>query len=150
MYFYFFFFQAEDGIRDYKVTGVQTCALPISARLLHVGAIRLGGGTHVPRLPQRPALGLHQLAVLVVVLSEADRQLERDGRAGRQVEILEKGDPLFVAEGGSVVLEGPAPPMSHRGVPAGPAGRQRGPLRQEDGRGRVQPSTAAVGERRAR
>src|SRR5256885_6615642 len=26
----FFFFQAEDGIRDYKVTGVQTCALPIS------------------------------------------------------------------------------------------------------------------------
>src|SRR5256885_3035785 len=26
---YFFFFQAEDGIRDYKVTGVQTCALPI-------------------------------------------------------------------------------------------------------------------------
>src|SRR5256885_17067450 len=26
----FVFFQAEDGIRDYKVTGVQTCALPIS------------------------------------------------------------------------------------------------------------------------
>src|ERR671919_1267275 len=26
------FFQAEDGIRDYKVTGVQTCALPISGR----------------------------------------------------------------------------------------------------------------------
>src|SRR6516162_9680195 len=29
---FFFFFQAEDGIRDYKVTGVQTCALPISLR----------------------------------------------------------------------------------------------------------------------
>src|SRR5256885_5220649 len=29
--FFFFFFQAEDGIRDYKVTGVQTCALPISS-----------------------------------------------------------------------------------------------------------------------
>src|SRR5256885_8110915 len=28
----FFFFQAEDGIRDYKVTGVQTCALPICDR----------------------------------------------------------------------------------------------------------------------
>src|SRR5258706_15678241 len=26
----FFFFQAEDGIRDWSVTGVQTCALPIS------------------------------------------------------------------------------------------------------------------------
>src|SRR5260370_25843365 len=28
---YFFFFQAEDGIRDSSVTGVQTCALPISS-----------------------------------------------------------------------------------------------------------------------
>src|SRR5690606_39781205 len=30
--FFFFFFQAEDGIRDFHVTGVQTCALPISFR----------------------------------------------------------------------------------------------------------------------
>src|SRR5256885_10946440 len=30
-----FFFQAEDGIRDYKVTGVQTCALPIYKFLEH-------------------------------------------------------------------------------------------------------------------
>src|SRR5438093_9472877 len=29
-YYFFFFFQAEDGIRDWSVTGVQTCALPIS------------------------------------------------------------------------------------------------------------------------
>src|SRR5256885_13087445 len=32
VFVYFFFFQAEDGIRDYKVTGVQTCALPICQR----------------------------------------------------------------------------------------------------------------------
>src|SRR2546426_2750382 len=47
---FFFFFQAEDGIRDYKVTGVQTCALPICrvlqrrlatlAELPHVGDVR--------------------------------------------------------------------------------------------------------------
>src|SRR2546422_4516505 len=30
MHCFFFFFQAEDGIRDVAVTGVQTCALPIS------------------------------------------------------------------------------------------------------------------------
>src|SRR6266487_4683302 len=30
---FFFFFQAEDGIRDGRVTGVQTCALPISEML---------------------------------------------------------------------------------------------------------------------
>src|SRR4051794_41525406 len=34
----FFFFQAEDGIRDGRVTGVQTCALPISR--LYVGSLR--------------------------------------------------------------------------------------------------------------
>src|SRR5437016_11206930 len=30
IFVFFFFFQAEDGIRDWSVTGVQTCALPIS------------------------------------------------------------------------------------------------------------------------
>src|SRR5688500_20378848 len=51
----YFFFQAEDGIRDYKVTGVQTCALPICrprrrARCLSCGcrASRSGGR------PKRP------------------------------------------------------------------------------------------------
>src|SRR5699024_11310819 len=47
---YFFFFQAEDGIRDRNVTGVQTCALPISRRTT-LAAIREGEadlvvGTH--------------------------------------------------------------------------------------------------------
>src|SRR5256885_10982209 len=40
-----FFFQAEDGIRDYKVTGVQTCALPVAetARRLRLGGkLRIG------------------------------------------------------------------------------------------------------------
>src|SRR5256885_11859523 len=35
-----FFFQAEDGIRDYKVTGVQTCALPIYRQLITPQDIR--------------------------------------------------------------------------------------------------------------
>src|SRR5256885_10053575 len=34
---YFLCFQAEDGIRDYKVTGVQTCALPISGNFIAGG-----------------------------------------------------------------------------------------------------------------
>src|SRR6266850_949747 len=67
---FFFFFQAEDGIRDYKVTGVQTCALPIYRRrvlraLLVQG--RAGGGNPSPdgrraartplRAPRRKAGG---------------------------------------------------------------------------------------------
>src|SRR5256885_4517699 len=43
----FFFFQAEDGIRDYKVTGVQTCALPIWQRA-------------VPWLPSKGERGWHR------------------------------------------------------------------------------------------
>src|SRR2546426_484215 len=41
---FFFFFQAEDGIRDYKVTGVQTCALPIS-----YGVVALAYDSRDPR-----------------------------------------------------------------------------------------------------
>src|SRR5947209_17428354 len=41
---YFFFFQAEDGIRDIGVTGVQTCALPIYRRMAR--SIHLEDATH--------------------------------------------------------------------------------------------------------
>src|SRR2546430_13491205 len=41
-----FFFQAEDGIRDLTVTGVQTCALPICRIHLLVVAERLWRGSH--------------------------------------------------------------------------------------------------------
>src|SRR5256885_12181971 len=38
-----FFFQAEDGIRDYKVTGVQTCALPICTIPFHSQILGFNG-----------------------------------------------------------------------------------------------------------
>src|SRR3989441_11773814 len=41
---FFFFFQAEDGIRDKLVTGVQTCALPIYRRRLEPGRVALAHG----------------------------------------------------------------------------------------------------------
>src|SRR2546426_9949010 len=50
-----FFFQAEDGIRDYKVTGVQTCALPIWA-ISRVPSARFGGQTELGLWPYRPPL----------------------------------------------------------------------------------------------
>src|SRR2546426_4737583 len=75
----FFFFQAEDGIRDYKVTGVQTCALPISLELHWVlEAVRVVG--HAV-LADRGALG--------AVRAEIDRRVEhrseerRVGEEGR-------------------------------------------------------------------
>src|SRR5947208_7353867 len=41
---FFFFFQAEDGIRDDLVTGVQTCALPISTGVVSGGSSRITPG----------------------------------------------------------------------------------------------------------
>src|SRR5690554_7561458 len=43
LFFFFFFFQAEDGIRDADVTGVQTCALPISYKEIVNKSIKVGG-----------------------------------------------------------------------------------------------------------
>src|SRR3989449_4729791 len=57
--FFFFFFQAEDGIRDVAVTGVQTCALPIWVPLLrhqHAGPAEAVGQRHVVELLAGPDL----------------------------------------------------------------------------------------------
>src|SRR2546426_2127106 len=69
MYFIcsFFFFQAEDGIRDYKVTGVQTCALPISGQSDHQVAraplaVECQGEALQPREDGDPEIRDHLLA----------------------------------------------------------------------------------------
>src|SRR5207249_6308118 len=55
-----FFFQAEDGIRDRNVTGVQTCALPISAassfrrRTLRSAGLRVRRGPNDRAIPSVP------------------------------------------------------------------------------------------------
>src|SRR5256885_11328370 len=68
----FFFFQAEDGIRDYKVTGVQTCALPIFAdRLLGAQRAVLSGGLLITLGNAMLALGntpVFFLGLLVIVM----------------------------------------------------------------------------------
>src|SRR6266540_1603939 len=55
---YYFFFQAEDGIRDRDVTGVQTCALPISSGYRfdgsNPGGFRSHPCTESPSAPTKP------------------------------------------------------------------------------------------------
>src|SRR2546430_9713895 len=53
--FLFFFFQAEDGIRDLTVTGVQTCALPISCRKGECTRQRAGCTYLVPAATASPS-----------------------------------------------------------------------------------------------
>src|SRR5205823_7017003 len=80
---FFFFFQAEDGIRDKLVTGVQTCALPIlgqrAAHLApHVGAQPrrqrpLGAVLADDRRQVAPVHELHGQEVLAVLLAEFEQ-----------------------------------------------------------------------------
>src|SRR5205823_10350239 len=65
----FFFFQAEDGIRDKLVTGVQTCALPIS-RIAHDGA--------------RPAAARTGLLQLEEALRNAHLPRSEERRVGKE------------------------------------------------------------------
>src|SRR2546426_6160629 len=72
----FFFFQAEDGIRDYKVTGVQTCALPISYGPGLLGSPNSTADSFVP------AAFLTHLISAGVLKSTAARSEER--RVGKE------------------------------------------------------------------
>src|SRR2546430_5429511 len=77
---FFFFFQAEDGIRDLTVTGVQTCALPISPcciKLLADARFEQHGGGALAH----PALDLRGIAFLLgAVCREAAQLLLAVGR----------------------------------------------------------------------
>src|SRR2546426_8748513 len=69
LWFFVFFFQAEDGIRDYKVTGVQTCALPISFAPAINGLVVLlaeGQGLGQVRDDLDPHLAAAQALILMV------------------------------------------------------------------------------------
>src|SRR5690606_39865025 len=66
-----FFFQAEDGIRDFHVTGVQTCALPI----LGLSARRSPGKTRVAARVTSPSA--------VRVARSEERRVGKECRSGR-------------------------------------------------------------------
>src|SRR6266704_2965335 len=70
---FFFFFQAEDGIRDRNVTGVQTCALPISGeRVCGFLPALCPGQRAANRLPARPE-ALSSIAQLLIPVGSAAR-----------------------------------------------------------------------------
>src|SRR5256885_8154566 len=109
---FFFFFQAEDGIRDYKVTGVQTCALPISSDTEEPAARELGDDLRVAA------------AVPLVVEAIAGGKVAEDGfRLQRQGFVPERDVdrlPLEI-QVGTVELRFPADPLGPR-VAQGKAG----------------------------
>src|SRR2546430_13638881 len=87
-----FFFQAEDGIRDLTVTGVQTCALPICQPVPADAAVRghhPGAGDHLaqPRVDPRQHAGVAWKAVLSRLIIAPSSQLpgrSEERRVGKE------------------------------------------------------------------
>ena len=63
----FFFFQAEDGIRDSPVTGVQTCALPISMAITAAVFLVIHNGIILGLPKMAKVLGLGGVAAIIVI-----------------------------------------------------------------------------------
>src|SRR5256885_6932753 len=81
-----FFFQAEDGIRDYKVTGVQTCALPIWAAEGDGGAHRAGREGRDPPAAGEANRAWHRAHSERPQAGGARRHDERGGEPGARSE----------------------------------------------------------------
>src|SRR5438874_6420640 len=101
----FFFFQAEDGIRDLYVTGVQTCALPISLE-------RAGADPSLVTLQRvaEPAAAAPAVGAHVQVVTDSNDP-DRRGRAQRSVR-SQRCDVDFGGRADGVELVGG--PVPHR------------------------------------
>src|SRR5699024_11970115 len=84
----FLFFQAEDGIRDRNVTGVQTCALPICGLAMLGGFITLGeidGGSYsLATLLANPPRGTAATIAVVLILIGALSKRSEERRVGKE------------------------------------------------------------------
>src|SRR2546426_1218590 len=129
---FFFFFQAEDGIRDYKVTGVQTCALPIcqpalvsefptmAARLARRDEVDAAVARWVAALDVTEALARLDAAEVPCSRVASVRDIFDDAQVHARGNILELASPL----GGLLQMVGVVPRLS---APPGEV-RHPGPL----------------------
>src|SRR5687767_2412147 len=76
--FVFFFFQAEDGIRDKLVTGVQTCALPISSMAVTSSFL---GRAPVSRSPFRNMVGVPVAPTFSASARSEERRVGKECRS---------------------------------------------------------------------
>src|SRR2546429_3194389 len=116
-----FFFQAEDGIRDVAVTGVQTCALPITRSfekgrfdLVRIGALAVGRASYDPGWKWSTHVGpiagtkSCQVEHVGLVVSGRCRVVMDDGKAFS----LGPGDLFHIAPGHDSWVEGTEPYVS--------------------------------------
>src|SRR5437868_11803419 len=108
--FIFFFFQAEDGIRDRNVTGVQTCALPISEACRGAPEHCALATRHDSEVCERALLGAAPARLGVPVAALRRQTLRRRGeprseerRVGKERRARRGDEPE--QEGGKMTME---------------------------------------------
>src|SRR5205809_6815489 len=84
------FFQAEDGIRAVAVTGVQTCALPISVQIQTVMAERSAGVPEHRRMRLRVGINLGDVIHDDARIRSEERRVGKECRSGWSPERYEK------------------------------------------------------------
>src|SRR3989449_3585843 len=110
----FFFFQAEDGIRDVAVTGVQTCALPILFR---------------GKIPPDELQASYARAAVCVLPSVLDARGDTEGLGVVLLEAMNHATPVIASRVGGVpdiVEGGGSGPLRPPGGAAAPAAARRG------------------------
>src|SRR5205823_10569450 len=105
LFVYFFFFQAEDGIRDKLVTGVQTCALPISAAPDRGGLWNDGVGREPAREAIRRDAQAHETDGVDGQERSEERRVGKECRAGGAPEHEKKKRKENSAGGGDTQVQ---------------------------------------------
>src|SRR3712207_7508044 len=80
----FFFFQAEDGIRDIGVTGVQTCALPIFAEAQLAEVVQALGDVGRARRLDADVVGRHLLVPVMLLEGDDGAVRSEERRVGKE------------------------------------------------------------------
>src|SRR2546428_10456680 len=103
MWLVFFFFQAEDGIRDLIVTGVQTCALPISLRRT----------SYSPNIKERMDASCALFDAEGRMVAQAEHIPVHLGSMPLAVEAALRGFPRALREDDPIILHHPYPGGAH-------------------------------------
>src|SRR2546422_8056960 len=87
VYYVFFFFQAEDGIRDVAVTGVQTCALPILPLGILAGSYRAFDAALAPIALFGRNIPIAALIPLTILWFGIEETRSEERRVGKSVDL---------------------------------------------------------------
>src|SRR5438132_7006984 len=94
-----FFFQAEDGIRDHCMTGVQTCALPISLDREQVRDAHAAEPRHPPNVVSAQVHEHHVLGALLLVATQLVGSASSSSRVRPRGRVPAMGDRKSVRVG---------------------------------------------------